>query len=135
MHSNKVEYITSAEMYCTTHDVKVKIFMVQFYSSKIIQHIFHIDNNESESGIGYYMIIANYLIMQIGLLDDFKHQVIQQDFVIVPMKEPIGLLCQTDLTSCEIREVVIQTEEPVSTREDTQRLVKVLNGTYVKSYL
>ena len=34
------------------------------------------------------------------------------------MKEPRSVLGKTDLTSREMREVVIHTEEPVSTRED-----------------
>ena len=34
-----------------------------------------------------------------------------------------------------MREVVMQTEEPVSTREATEIMVKILNGTYSKAYL
>ena len=40
------------------------------------------------------------------------------------MKEPRGLLGQTDLTSSKIHEVVLHTTKPVSTEEDTARLVK-----------
>ena len=46
------------------------------------------------------------------------------------MKEPIGLLGKSDLTSREMREVVIQTAELVSTIEDTERLAKILDSTY-----
>ena len=42
------------------------------------------------------------------------------------MKEPSSMIGQIDLTSREMREVVIQTEEPVSTRGDTERMVKCL---------
>ena len=42
------------------------------------------------------------------------------------MKEPIGLLGKSDLTSCDMCKVVIQTAEPVSKREATDRLVKSL---------
>ena len=34
-----------------------------------------------------------------------------------------------------MREVVIQVEEPVSTREATERLVRILDSTYVKADL
>ena len=48
------------------------------------------------------------------------------------MKERSGTLGQTYLTSHEMREVVMQTAEPVSTREATKRLVKPLKSTYEK---
>ena len=51
------------------------------------------------------------------------------------MKETSGLLGKTDITSCNIREVVMQTAEPFSTREATQSLVKILNSSYVKADL
>ena len=44
----KVEYSTAAGPYCTTHDGKVPFFMLEFSSSKIKFHCFHVDNNEGE---------------------------------------------------------------------------------------
>ena len=38
------------------------------------------------------MIIGHDLMLQLGLLSEFKHQVLQWDGVTVPMKEPSGLL-------------------------------------------
>ena len=54
-------------------------------------------------------------MVKLGLLAKFKRQVLQLDGDKVPMKEPSGLLGQTDLTSREICEVVMQTAEPSST--------------------
>ena len=68
---------------------------------------------KGESGIGYAMIIGSDLLVQIGLLAEFKHQVLQWDGVTVPMKEHSGMLGKSDITSREIYEVVIQTAEPV----------------------
>ena len=48
------------------------------------------------------------------------------------MRETIGMLGQEDPTSCEIREVVMQNAEPVSTSEATERLVKILDSDYAK---
>ena len=45
------------------------------------------------------------------------------------------MLVQTDLTSCEMHKVVIQTAETVSTMEATDRLVKILNSTYANADL
>ena len=100
----------------------------------ILQH-FIVDNNEDESGIFYDMIIGPNLIVQPGLSADFKIQVPQWYGVTVPKKEPRFMLGQTYLTSRKILEVVMQTLEPVYTRGDTERLVKILERTYVNSYL
>ena len=77
MRSNKVEYSTDAGVYCTTHDVKRPFFMLEFSIRKIINHKFHVNNNKGESGIGYDMIIGYKLMVQLGLTDYFKHQVLQ----------------------------------------------------------
>ena len=41
----------------------------------------------------------------------------------------MGLPGKSDLTSREMREVLIQTEEPVSELEATEILVKIINST------
>ena len=61
--SNKVELSTVTGPYCTTHEVKVPFFMLDFSSIKIIPHHFHIENNEAESGIRYDMIIGRDLMV------------------------------------------------------------------------
>ena len=62
------------------------------------------------------MIIVCDLMVQLGLLTDFKHRVLKWDGVTVPMKEPSGILGQIDLTSCDMQDLVIQTSEPVYAR-------------------
>ena len=74
-------------------------------------------------------------MLQLVLPDDFKHQVLQWYGVTVPMKEPSGLLGEIDTTSRDMREVVMKTEEPVSTRDANERLVKIIESTYAKSNL
>ena len=62
------------------------------------------------------MIICRDLMVQLGLSADLNNQVLQWDGVTVPTKEPSGLLGQTYITSYNISEVTMQTEEPVYTR-------------------
>ena len=61
------------------------------------------------------MIIVRDIMVQICLTSDFKCQVIQWDGATVHMKEPSGLIGQSDLTNRDLREVVMQTAEPAST--------------------
>ena len=43
------------------------------------------------------------------------------------------MIGKSDLTSHEMREVDMQTAEPASTREATERLVRILDSTYSRS--
>ena len=67
-------------------DVKVPFWIPEFSSSKIIQHHFHVKNDIVESGIRYDMIIDRDLMVKLVLSYNFKHQVLQLDCVIFPMK-------------------------------------------------
>ena len=49
------------------------------------------------------------------------------------MKEPIGMIGKSDLTSHEMSKVAMQTAEPASTRASTERLVRILDSTYAKA--
>ena len=79
-------------------------------------HQFHIDHNEGESVIEYSVIIGRDLMLQIDLMEYFKQQVLLRENAEVPMKDPISLLVQSNLTSCKMCEVEIQTVEPYSTK-------------------
>ena len=96
MRSNKVDHSIDAGVYCTVYDVKVTFCMLDFPSSKIINHHFCVKNYRGELVIGYYIIIARDLMIQLGLTNNFKHQVLQWDGAIVHMKEPDSLLGKYD---------------------------------------
>ena len=61
------------------------------------------------------MIIGRERMVQLGPLAYFKRQVLQWGGVTVPMKKNSSLLRQADLTRCDMRKVVMNTAEPVST--------------------
>ena len=109
--------------------------MPEFSISKIINHHYHVYNDKGESGIGYDIIIGHDLMVQLGLTVDFNCRVLQWGGDTIHMKEPISLLGQSNLTKHKIREVVMQTAEPASTREATELMVKILDSTYVKADL
>ena len=122
-------------MYCTTHDVKVTFCIPELSSSKIINHRFHINNDKGESGIGYDMIIGRDLMVQLGLTANFKRQFLKWDGATVHMKYPSNLIGQSNLTKREMCKVVMQTAEPASTREATERMVKIFDSIYAKADL
>ena len=81
------------------------------------------------------MIIGRDLMVQIVLTADFKRQVLQLDGATVRMKEPSGLLGKSDITKRQMRQGIMQTAEPDSTREATEQMPKILNSTYAKAGL
>ena len=93
--------------------------MTELYRIKTMEYHFHVYNDKVEPGIGSNMIICRDLMVQLGLLADFKRQFIQWDGSTLTMKEPSGMLVKSDLTSIKMREAVMQTAEPASTLEDT----------------
>ena len=109
--------------------------MPVFSSSKIILHLFHVDNNEGKSSIGYDIIIDHDLLVQLGIFANFEHRFLQFGVFIVPMKEPSGMLWKIYLTSLDMHKMEMQTAEPFSTKEFTERLVKILGSTYAKADL
>ena len=115
IQSNKAEYSTSDGMYCNTHDVKLTFCMRALSSSKIINHHFQVDNYKGESGIGYDMIIGCDLMVQLGIMADFKRQCFQWYGATLLMKDHRNFLGKSVLTKRKMREVVMQTAEPAST--------------------
>ena len=68
-----------------------------------------------------------------GLKDDFGHQILEWDETVIHIKYPEMFLGQPDLNKNEILEVVMHTTQQASTRESTERLVKILGSTYAKA--
>ena len=66
--TNKVDYIKATGTYCTVNSDKVKLFMAEFSSGDIISHHFIINNNEGGMGIGYDMIVSQYLMVNTNLI-------------------------------------------------------------------
>ena len=58
------------------------------------------------------------------LMADFKRQVLQWDGAAVLIKDPRSFLGQKTLKRHKMHQVVIYTEEPPSTREDIEMMVK-----------
>ena len=85
IRSNKVELSTATGTYFMPHDVKVPFCMPYFSIRNIRLNLFHVDNNEGESGIGNDMIIGRGLMLQLGLSPELKRQLLQRYDITVPL--------------------------------------------------
>ena len=81
------------------------------------------------------MIIGRDMMVQIGLSDEFKHQVLQWDSASLPTKDTIRLLGQQYLIRRNMNEVVIKNSEPESKREANEIMVNLIDSRYAKADL
>ena len=109
--------------------------MLDFSRSKIIPHLFHIYNYESELVIGYYIIIGRYLMLQLGLTADFNYQVLSRDNAVLPMKYPRNIIGQSNLSKRDVCELLMHSADPYLTNEATKIMVNILDIIYVKVVL
>ena len=76
--------------------------MPYFSIRKKITQQFHINDNEGDKVIGYEIIIICYLMVQLGLISNFKHTFLEWDNYVVAMQYPGNLLGKPNLTKCNI---------------------------------
>ena len=70
-------------------------------------------------------------MVKIGLKFHLKQKFLTWDNVALPIKKPSRLLGQEDLNKRKMNKVVMQTAEPASTKEDTEKW-KNIDITYTK---
>jgi len=116
---NKQEYSTAAGIYTTNYDVKLKLSLTEFNSSKIISHRFQVDNDDGDEGIGYDMIIGRDLMESIGMILDFQNKTIQWENMTVSMKN-----------HREAHAFIPLPKELKSTSNATDRAVRILDSNY-----
>ena len=85
LRDNRVYCSMAGGIYSTNHDMKVPFIKSEFSSSKIIAHLFRVNNMEGYSGMGDDIIIVCYQIVQLGLKADFVCQLLKKCFTVVPI--------------------------------------------------
>ena len=137
-HKYKKSYCTfqtAAGEYHTAHEVKVKFALDEFDRNTTIKHTFDVDESNDQIGIGYDMIIGRDLLEKLSIDLRFTDRTIKWDDVIIPMKDCDFRWNQEVLSNKELRASIAQIAEPISTREATQRVVKILDSKYAKADL
>ena len=138
LERNETQYKVAGSIFETKHIAKVQFTLPQFSTSKIITWKCAIDESDSpDSGIGYDMIIGRDLLNELGIDLSFKTKTISWDEMVVPMATHYSYdkTEKKDLSYKEIRQLVVQTEEPRVTKDATQRLHKIMESNYEKANL
>ena len=99
--------------------------LTEFSTSKLITHRFHFNDKQKGADIGYDMIISQDIMTKIGLGSCFKRQVLTWEDSLVPMHSAYLVDTKPKISRAEIKQFMLQTEEPIATKEMTKRIVKI----------
>jgi hypothetical protein len=81
------------------------------------------------------MVIGQDLLVKLGLITDYKRKVLIWDEVSVPMRSVYHTDSKPTFSLAEIKQIMTQTAEPITTQEATERIVRILNSKYEKTDL
>jgi len=132
---NKTEYSVAGGIYKTNKEVKVNFSLPEFNDNKVINWKFQIDENDSEEGIGYDIILGRDAMSELGIVIDFNDEIISWDHVTITMRDYFTDRPSPKPTKKEIKAMLLRSEEPQATSEATKRTVKILDATYKKADL
>ena len=115
----------------TTHEAKVTFSLSEFSNSKIIEWTFSLADRDD---LGYDMIIGRDLLGQLGIIIDYKNNLIDWEGTKIPMRD-YERLRKLNLSSKDLNVIIQNTTEPIVTQRATERLVKILDSNYRKANL
>ena len=113
--------------------MKLTITLDEFGRNTKINHAFNLDENED--GIGYDMIIGRDLLNELNIDVRFSDGTIKWEDQVVPMKNFQRIWKDNHPLKKELRSTILCSIEPKSTKEATERVVKILDSKYEKANL
>ena len=127
---------TSGAFKCTK-TAHLKMEFPEFSTSKLVDispDVFEIGPNEKKPT--YDLILGTETLSALGCILDFSTRTIQVDGITLPMND-VGhvLKHKSALDTNSVYSMYKNTEEPVSTHEETKRAVKILDAKYEKADL
>jgi hypothetical protein len=82
----------------------------------------------------YDLIIGKQTMHNLGVVLDFQEKTIKIDEILLPIRNITNLQLKPSITRA-LRENTCFTQEPISTRSATKRVVKMLDAKYEKADL
>jgi hypothetical protein len=113
----------------------IEISFVEYSASKNIRlqpDIVHY--SPGDQAPMYDLIICKQTLHDLGVVLDFQEKTIQIDEILLPMRNNANLQLKPRITRA-LRENTCFTQEPISTRSATKRVVEILDAKYEKEDL
>jgi hypothetical protein len=128
---DKSVYQTAAGDFTSKYSMNINLKLDEFAeNTNIVPHRFDL-LNENEDGIGYDMIIGRDLLNDLKIDVRFSDNMIKWEDQLVPMKSFTKLYTMNKHpTRKELQATILRSAEPISTKEATDRAVKILYSKY-----
>ena len=130
---SKASYNTAAGMFKSKYSMKLMITLNKFGRGTKINHDFNLD--KSKEGIGYDMIIGRDLLNQLNINVRFSNGTIKWEDQVVPMEKFQRIWKNNHPLRKEIRTTILRLIKSRSTKDATERVVKILDLKYKKANL
>ena len=114
---------------------EIDIFFVEYSASKSV----HLTPDIVEYDVGaneplYDLLIGKRRLCDIGAVLDFKEKTITIDSILLPMRNIVSLQLKPSVTKA-LRHNTCLAQEPVSTQNNTKRVIEILGAKYDKADL
>ena len=130
---SKASYKTAASTFKSRYSMKLIVTLNEFGRGTELNHVFDLDENEE--GIGYNMIIGRDLLNQLNTDVRFINGTIKWEDQVVPMKNFQRIWKDNHPSKKELGSIMLCSVEPSSTKEATERVVKIIDSKYEKANL
>ena len=77
--------------------------MSELSRRNIIAQQFQVYDEKGDKGIDYYMIIVQYLMVQLSIIANFKRNILEWESDTVPMKELLNMKGDPNITNRKIK--------------------------------
>ena len=124
-------YQTAAGSFTSNASIDLAISFDEFGGATKINHKFDIDS--SPEGIGYDMIIGRDLLSKLNIDVRFSDKTIKWEDQLVHMKSFSDIWEGIHPTRKEMKATFLMSAEPKTTKEETERVTKILDATYEKA--
>ena len=126
-----VQWRTKAGNFTTDEVSKIQFRLPDLYKDRIIEYKVHVDTQTAPDSCYYDMILGSDICQALGLIIDYKEQVVRWDTAYVPMVDR-EIFC-TNLST--INDLFEQSFEGNAVQSATSRMTRILDNDYHKADL
>ena len=124
-------YATGSGVLKTKYESEIHFTLPEFSDKKIIKWTFNITDSKD---LGYDIIIGRDILTELGISLSFKNKSVEWEGISIPMRD-FNRIQRHRLSKYEFKAIIREMQEPIVTKEATERMVKILDSNYKKANL
>ena len=121
---------TKAGTFTTTKQCKIKFRLPELFNDRIIEYKVHVDEQTQSEETYYDMLLGGDICSELGIIIDYKNNVVQWDGATVPMVDR-EVFCSNTM----FNDLYEESFESEAARSATSRMTRILDNDYHKADL